>query len=58
MGKRHSLLLTGEGQVLSFGSGLYHTLGHGCVENEWEPRLVEALEGIGEMRAGALSSIV
>ncbi len=53
VGKRHSLLLTRRGQVLSFGSGLYHALGHGGMENEWAPRVVEALEGLGEMRAGA-----
>lgn len=56
VGKRHSLLLTRKGRVWSFGSGLYHALGHGRLENVWEPRAVEALEGIGEMRAGVLPS--
>ena len=47
VGKRHSLLLTTpKGHVFAWGSGLYHTLGHGHTEHEWTPRLVEALEGI------------
>lgn len=52
VGKRHSLLLTRGGEVWSFGSGLYHALGHGRTDNEWAPRRVAALEGIGEMRPG------
>jgi hypothetical protein len=52
VGKRHSLLLTRQGRAFSCGSGLYHALGHGRTENEWTPRLVGALEGIGGMRAG------
>lgn len=52
VGKRHSLLLTRDGRVWSFGSGLYHACGQGRTENEWRPRLVEALEGLWGMRAG------
>ena len=52
VGKRHSLLLTRGGEVWSFGSGLYHALGHGRTDNEWAPRRVAALEGVGEMRPG------
>lgn len=54
VGKRHSLLLTRGGQVWTFGSGLYHALGHGRTDNEWAPRRVAALEGIGEMRPGII----
>jgi hypothetical protein len=38
--------------VYSWGSGLYHALGHGEMKSEGRPRLVEALEGLGELRAG------
>ena len=38
--------------MYSWGSGLYHALGHGKRANSWRPRLVEALEGIGGMREG------
>ena len=43
-GKRHSLVLTTEGRVCSFGSGLYHALGHGTTEDVWEPKLVRVWE--------------
>lgn len=40
VGKNHSLILTDQGHVLSFGSSLYHCLGHGSTEIEWIPKKV------------------
>lgn len=45
VGKNHSLILTDQGRVLSFGSSLYHCLGHGSTENEWVPKRVSSNEG-------------
>lgn len=42
VGKRHSMILSSGGRVATFGSGLYHQLGHGQTENEWTPRMVRA----------------
>lgn len=43
VGKRHSMILSSSGRVATFGSGLYHQLGHGQTENEWTPRMVRAV---------------
>ena len=40
VGKNHSLVLSSKGRVFSFGSGLYHALGHGSTDNVWSPKLV------------------
>ncbi|XP_022256097.1 RCC1 domain-containing protein 1-like [Limulus polyphemus] len=45
-GKEHSLLLSENGTVLSFGLGSRGQLGHGTLDEVAEPRVVEALEGL------------
>ncbi|XP_041370378.1 RCC1 domain-containing protein 1-like [Gigantopelta aegis] len=45
-GKEHVLVLSRTGCVYSFGLGSRGQLGHGSVEEEGEPRLIEALEGL------------
>lgn len=45
-GKEHVLCLTADGKVYSFGLGSRGQLGHGTTENEENPRVIEALEGI------------
>ncbi|RUS84732.1 hypothetical protein EGW08_007519 [Elysia chlorotica] len=45
-GKEHVLLLSHFGCVYSFGLGSRGQLGHGDVEMERTPRLIEALEGV------------
>ena len=45
-GDEHSMVLTDEGEVLSFGNGQYGRLGHGNVAIQREPKMVEALRGI------------
>ena len=44
-GPRHSLFLTKDGPVYSCGNGTCGTLGHGNHENQYVPKLVEALGG-------------
>eukprot|EP00062_Callorhinchus_milii_P002576 gi/632939197/ref/XP_007908141.1/ PREDICTED: RCC1 domain-containing protein 1 [Callorhinchus milii] len=59
LGTEHALLLSMGGTVYSWGSGHYGQLGHGSVENEVEPRIVEALHGLvmAEIAAGAWHSV-
>ncbi|KAJ3643981.1 hypothetical protein Zmor_026660 [Zophobas morio] len=45
-GREHCLLLDKNGNVFSFGRGSRGQLGHGSLEDEPEPKLVEALGGI------------
>ncbi len=42
----YSLVLTDEGTVLSFGFGEYGCLGHGDREDQYEPKVIEALRGV------------
>ncbi|XP_036000989.1 probable E3 ubiquitin-protein ligase HERC4 [Fundulus heteroclitus] len=44
-GKEHSVVLTKEGAVFTFGSGRYGQLGHNSFQNELRPRLVAELWG-------------
>ncbi|KAG8330595.1 RCC1 domain-containing protein 1 [Homalodisca vitripennis] len=45
-GRSHILLLSERGEVFSVGEGSRGQLGHGELENEEEPRLVEGLAGL------------
>ncbi|GFY73481.1 RCC1 domain-containing protein 1 [Trichonephila inaurata madagascariensis] len=45
-GKEHVLLLSNVGTILSYGSGSRGQLGHGCIKNQENPTLIEALEGL------------
>lgn len=45
-GKEHCLLLDETGNLYSFGKGSHGQLGHGKLDDEIEPKLVEALAGI------------
>lgn len=50
-GRDHSAILTNDGRVWTFGSGLHGQLGLGTVgEMAWVPAAVESLEGVGTMR--------
>lgn len=50
-GRDHSAVLTKDGRVWTFGSGLHGQLGLGTVgEMSWTPAAVESLEGVGTMR--------
>ncbi|XP_051898486.1 RCC1 domain-containing protein 1-like [Pristis pectinata] len=59
LGSEHALLLTFDWTVYSWGSGRHGQLGHGSVEDEVEPRIVEALHGLAmaELAAGAWHSV-
>ncbi|CAL1296197.1 unnamed protein product [Larinioides sclopetarius] len=45
-GKEHVLLLSDFGTVFSYGSGSRGQLGHGSIENQETPVLIEALDGL------------
>ena len=44
-GGLHSLTLTADGSVWSWGNGSYGRLGHGDEQRQWQPKKVEALAG-------------
>lgn len=60
LGAEHALLLDGAGQVFSWGGGRHGQLGHGTLEAELEPRLLEALQGLpmAQVAAGGWHSVV
>ncbi|XP_067871688.1 RCC1 domain-containing protein 1 [Heterodontus francisci] len=59
LGTEHALLLSFDWTVYSWGSGRHGQLGHGSVEDEAEPRIVEALHGLAmaEVAAGTWHSV-
>ena len=59
-GSYHSMVLTDEGAVLSFGAGRYGLLGHGDEKNQLEPKMIEALRGLRvvAIAAGGMHSMV
>lgn len=59
LGAEHALLLCDAGQVFSRGGGRHGQLGHGTLEAELEPRLLEALQGLrmAEVAAGGWHSV-
>ncbi|XP_036895005.1 RCC1 domain-containing protein 1-like isoform X3 [Sturnira hondurensis] len=59
LGTEHVLLLDEAGQVYSWGGGRHGQLGHGTLEAEPEPRLLEALQGlrVAEVAAGGWHSV-
>ncbi|XP_073474607.1 RCC1 domain-containing protein 1 [Aquarana catesbeiana] len=58
LGNEHIVLLTSDGKIMTWGAGRHGQLGHGDVEDVWEPRIVEALHGIAmkEVAAGGWHS--
>ena len=56
----HTLALTAQGAVYSFGHGGCGKLGHGSEEGEWMPRRIEALahEHVSAIAAGQMHSLV
>ncbi|KAM4826145.1 RCC1 domain-containing protein 1 [Thomomys bottae] len=59
LGAEHALLLGAAGQVFSWGGGRHGQLGHGTLEAEPQPRLLEALHGVAmvEVAAGGWHSL-
>ncbi|XP_020382995.2 RCC1 domain-containing protein 1 isoform X1 [Rhincodon typus] len=59
LGSEHAVLLSSDFTVYSWGSGRHGQLGHGGVEDEAEPRIVEALHGLAmaEIAAGGWHSV-
>ncbi|XP_023566266.1 RCC1 domain-containing protein 1 isoform X1 [Octodon degus] len=59
LGAEHVLLLDAAGQVFSWGGGRHGQLGHGTLEAELEPRLLEALQGLpmAQVAAGGWHSV-
>lgn len=58
-GAEHAMLLTENGDVYTWGNGLRGQLGHGSIQNEETPKLVENLAGIRviDIAAGAFHSV-
>ncbi|CAN0929314.1 Ultraviolet-B receptor UVR8 [Linum grandiflorum] len=50
-GPGHSIVLTSNGSVYSFGSNSSGQLGHGTMEDEFRPRLIRSLQGIRIIQA-------
>jgi alpha-tubulin suppressor-like RCC1 family protein len=59
VGSDHSLVLSEDGVVYSFGDGFHGRLGHGNNENQHTPRAIEALRGVkvSSIAAGELTSL-
>ncbi|XP_063705593.1 E3 ubiquitin-protein ligase HERC2 [Culicoides brevitarsis] len=57
-GNEHSMILTANGDVFTWGTGLRGQLGHGEIQNEEVPKLVEGLAGLKvvDISAGGWSS--
>ena len=58
-GNTYSLVLTEAGAVLSFGSGMYGSLGHGTMHKQLTPKVIETLRGrrVREVAAGESHSV-
>ncbi|XP_057738432.1 ultraviolet-B receptor UVR8-like [Arachis stenosperma] len=52
-GPGHSIAVTSNGVVYSFGSNSSGQLGHGTTEEEWRPRPIRTLQGIRIIQAAA-----
>ena len=52
-GAMHSLAVTADGSVWSWGNGLYGWLGHGDEQNQWQP---EKIEAFADQRVVAVSA--
>ncbi|KAL4624297.1 RCC1 domain-containing protein 1 isoform X2 [Arapaima gigas] len=53
LGLEHAVLLTASGSVYTWGLGSHGQLGHGELEREEEPRVVEALWGVAMAQVAA-----
>eukprot|EP00741_Cyanophora_paradoxa_P023247 tig00000254_g22454.t1 len=51
-GHAHTVLLSEEGKLYTFGNGAQGALGHGLLDDQWEPRQVEELDGVVDVAAG------
>lgn len=60
VGLSHSMVLTDDGQVFSFGQGEHGKLGHGTLTETRQPKLIEALKDVtvGHVCCGAYFSVV
>lgn len=52
-GPGHSVVVTTNGAVYTFGSNGLGQLGHGTIEEEWRPRIIRSLQGIRIIQAAA-----
>jgi len=59
VGADHSLVLSEDGVVYSFGEGDFGKLGHGNEERQRTPKAIEALQGVrvSSIAAGAQTSL-
>ena len=56
----YSVICTSEGRVLTFGQGKYGQLGHGGLDNEMVPRMVNGLVGVkvAQVAAGGFHTVI
>ena len=52
-GGEHSLALTADGSVWSWGAGSHGQLGHGDTQGQWQPKKVETLAGQSNIAVSA-----
>lgn len=57
-GQYHSIGLTSDGQVYTWGWGIHGQLGHGTCNNEYYPKLVQFEEIIAQITAGHAHSLI
>jgi hypothetical protein len=55
-GKEHVLILTEKGRLYSYGGGCKGQLGHGIIENKYEPCLINNLKDLIDCQAGGWHS--
>ncbi|KAK5645427.1 hypothetical protein RI129_006727 [Pyrocoelia pectoralis] len=57
-GQYHSMALTAEGHVYTWGWGIHGQLGHGCSANEFYPKLLKFKYPISQISAGHAHSLI
>lgn len=58
-GTGHSLALDSKGNIWSWGEGIHGQLGHGVLDNEYYPRMIETIQGLRfiDIAAGGQHSV-
>lgn len=57
-GQYHSMALTADGQVYTWGWGIHGQLGHGTCDNEYYPKLLQFEDTVMQIAAGHAHSLI